>query len=501
MTVITFTARHIPDAAKAGTQCAVLPVFTGKSVSDAVGQMDAASGGIISELLALGDFSGKKGEIRLLAGAGAAKRLLLVGCGERRKFDRAAASEFTAAVCAGIGGTRTREVTIHTGDLKVKDADSNWLLALLARQLVGATYRYSKTLSETKPALELKKVVVNPGSGKGLRGHQQALDLGRYTGIGVNEARDLANMPANICTPSHLAGEARKLARAHDKISAQVLDEGKMEELGMGALLAVTAGSAQPARLIIINYRGASRDRRPYVLVGKGVTFDTGGISLKPGAKMDEMKYDMAGAASVIGTLRAVAEMGLPLNVTGVIPAVENMPGSTAIKPGDVVTSMSGKTVEILNTDAEGRLILCDALTYVERFKPQVVIDIATLTGACVVALGAHASALYANNEKLAEQLLEAGIESHDRAWRMPLWEEYQAQLTSNFADLPNIASPGGGSITAACYLSRFTEKYHWAHLDIAGTAWEANPKGATGRPVALLLRYLIDRAGRQALG
>jgi leucyl aminopeptidase len=500
MTTISFTARHIRDAASAGTQCAVVPVFTRKSLSAAAGQLDKASRGAISDILSLGDFSGKKGETRLMPGAGSAKRVLLVGCGDRGKFDRAAARAFTKGACSGIAATQAKDATIHTGDLEMKDADSPWLMAYLARQLVGAGYRYRETLSDAKPAMALRKVVINTGSGKGLRGQQRALDLGRHTGTGVNEARDLANMPANICTPSHLARVARKLAREHDQVSVQVLDEKKMRELKMGALLAVTAGSAEPARMIIINYRGASRDKRPYVLVGKGVTFDTGGISIKPSAKMDEMKYDMAGGASVIGALRSVAEMGLPLNVIGVIPAVENMPGGMAIKPGDVVTSMSGKTIEILNTDAEGRLILCDALTYVERYKPQAVIDIATLTGACVVALGAHASGLYANNDKLAEQLLDAGVESHDRGWRMPLWDEYQEQLKSNFADIPNIASPGAGSVTAACFLARFTEKYHWAHLDIAGSAWDAHPKGATGRPVAMLVRYLLDRAGKQAL-
>ena len=497
MTAITFTARNITDAAKASSQCAVLPVFTRKSLSLAARQMDEASGGAISSLLSLGDFSGKKGETYLLPGTGKAKRMLLVGCGDRGKFDRAAARDFARAACRGIASTTATDATVHTGDLEAKDADSDWLLSYLARHLVAATYRYSETLTDAKPAMSLKKVVVNPGSAKGLRAHQKALDLGRFTGIGVNEARDLANLPANICTPTHLAKEARKLARRHDKLGVQVLEEKKMRELGMGSLLAVTAGTEQPAKMVIMNYKGGKSDQQPYVLVGKGVTFDTGGISLKPGAKMDEMKYDMAGAASVIGTMRAAAEMKLPLNIIGVVAAVENMPSSTAIKPGDVVTSLSGKTIEILNTDAEGRLILCDALAYVERFKPKAVIDIATLTGACVVALGSHATALYSNQDKLAEELLEAGIESHDRAWRMPLWEEYQGQLKSNFADLPNIASPGGGSITAACFLSRFTDSYHWAHLDIAGTAWDSSPKGATGRPVAMLLRYLMDRAGQ----
>ncbi|MDH4040718.1 MAG: leucyl aminopeptidase, partial [Gammaproteobacteria bacterium] len=286
----------------------------------------------------------------------------------------------------------------------------------------------------------------------------------------------------------------RKLARDHARLSTTILEEKKMRELGMGSLLSVSAGSDQPARLIVMHYKGGKPGEKPYVLVGKGITFDSGGISLKPGAKMDEMKFDMGGAASVFGTLRSVVELGLPLNVVGIVAAAENMPSGGATKPGDVVTSMSGKTIEVLNTDAEGRLVLCDALTYAGRFKPQVVIDIATLTGACVVALGSHATGLYANQDKLAAQLLEAGTESHDRAWRMPLWDDYQKQLDSNFADMANIGGPGGGSITAACFLSRFAEDYHWAHLDIAGSAWDSSPKGATGRPVGLLTEYLMGR-------
>jgi leucyl aminopeptidase len=286
------------------------------------------------------------------------------------------------------------------------------------------------------------------------------------------------------------------LSRGNAKLSTSILEEKKMKELGMGSLLSVSAGSDQPAKLIVMNYKGGKSGQKPYVLVGKGITFDSGGISLKPGAKMDEMKFDMGGAASVFGTLQTVLELDLPLNVVCIVAAAENMPSGGATKPGDVVTSMSGKTIEVLNTDAEGRLVLCDALTYAKRFKPQAVIDIATLTGACVVALGAHASGLYANQDKLAEQLLAAGNESHDRAWRMPLWDDYQKQLDSNFADMGNIGGGGGGSITAACFLSRFAEDYHWAHLDIAGSAWDSAPKGATGRPVGLLSQYLLDRAG-----
>ena len=369
------------------------------------------------------------------------------------------------------------------------------MLAYVARYLTSASYRYTQTVSKPKRAIKLARLVVNTGGSLRPRLASSALSEGRAIGLGINEARNLANLPGNICTPTYLSRHARKLSRNYARLSVTVLEEKKMGELGMGALLSVSAGSKQPAKLITMHYKGGKATEKPVVLVGKGITFDSGGISLKPGAKMDEMKFDMGGAASVIGTMRAVSELNLPLNVVGIVAAAENMPGGSATKPGDVISSMSGKTIEVLNTDAEGRLVLCDALTYAARFKPAAVIDIATLTGACVVALGSHATGLFANEDSLADQLLAAGIESHDRVWRMPLWDDYQGQLKSNFADLANIGGPGGGSITAACFLSRFAQDYHWAHLDIAGSAWNSAPKGATGRPVALLTRYLMDRA------
>ncbi|MCB1678459.1 MAG: leucyl aminopeptidase [Halioglobus sp.] len=497
MSTIKFTARKISDAATVTSQCAVLPVFTRRRLSAAAKQLDETSSGAIGDALALGDIAGKSGEILFLPGAGSARRLLLVGCGDPARFDRAAARKFCRTVYTALNRTKAKDAVIHVADLQVTDADHAWLLDYLARELTCSAYRYTETVSKPKSALTLRRVVIDTGGALTARKAQAALDSGHCTGLGVNTARNLANLPGNVCTPDYLAQQARTLGRGNAKLSVSVLDEKKMQGLGMGALLSVAAGSEQPARLIVMHYKGGKKDDKPYVLVGKGITFDSGGISLKPGAKMDEMKFDMGGAASVFGTLRAVAEMALPLNVVGIVAAAENMPSGRATKPGDVVTSMSGKTIEVLNTDAEGRLVLCDALTYAERFKPRAVIDIATLTGACVVALGAHASGLYANRDELAQQLLDAGTASHDRAWRMPLWEDYQRQLKSNFADLANIGGPGGGSITAACFLANFTENYHWAHLDIAGSAWDSSPKGATGRPVALLTRYLMDRAGR----
>jgi leucyl aminopeptidase len=323
-----------------------------------------------------------------------------------------------------------------------------------------------------------------------------ALSEGGAIGRGMNLARELGNTPANICTPTHLAEQARALARRHTRLRCRVLDEKQMLALGMHSLLSVTAGTREPARLIVLEYRGGAKDERPYALVGKGITFDSGGISLKPGAGMDEMKFDMCGAASVLGTMQALAETAPAMNVVAVVAACENMPSGSATRPGDVVKSMAGITIEILNTDAEGRLILCDALTYVKRFKPRSIVDIATLTGACVVALGKHATGLFSNDEALAAELLAAGNEAHDRAWQMPVWDDYQEQLKSNFADVANIGGPNAGSVTAACFLSRFATGEKWAHLDIAGTAWEQGAaKGATGRPVGLLLRYLLSKA------
>ena len=312
----------------------------------------------------------------------------------------------------------------------------------------------------------------------------------------MDVARDLANLPGNICTPTYLADQARRLSRGVKKMRVQVLDEKAMEKLGMGALLSVSRGSRQPAGLICLEYRGGRPRERPVALVGKGLTFDAGGISLKPAAEMDEMKYDMCGGASVLGALKACAQLELPINVVGLVPASENLPDGDANKPGDIVTSMSGQTIEILNTDAEGRLILCDTLTYAERFKPAAVVDIATLTGACIVALGHHASGLFATDDGLADALTTAGQRTGDRAWRLPLWADYQSQLDSNFADMANIGGRSAGAVTAACFLARFTKKFKWAHLDIAGTAWKSGKeKGATGRPVPMLVQFLLDRA------
>ncbi len=491
-------ARKIADAARQKTGCAVAPVFARKKLSTAAQQLDQASGGLVSDALKHGELAGNPGDFLMLHvhGDKPVRRILLVGCGNPAKLDAEAARKITDAVISGLKGCKTRDASVHLEELESEELALADLCEVLARSATTASYRYRETVSKPKPALAVSRISVNCGDTLSQRKANAALKRGQHVGEGINVARNLGNLPGNICTPTYLASEARKLAREHARLTTRILDEKQMGELGMGSLLSVTAGTDQPAKLIQMHYKGGPAKQKPFVLVGKGITFDSGGISLKPGPKMDEMKFDMCGAASVFGTMHAVLAMKLPINVVALVAAAENLPSGSATKPGDVVKSMSGQTIEVLNTDAEGRLVLCDALTYAERFKPAAVIDIATLTGACVVALGAHAHGMYSNNDKLAEQLASAGEATYDRAWRMPLWDEYQKQIDTPFADIANVGGPAAGSITAACFLARFTKKYHWAHLDIAGSAWNSSPKEATGRPVSLLTRYLMDRAG-----
>jgi leucyl aminopeptidase len=489
-----FSSRAYKAGDKLRSQCLILPVGRSLKLDAAAKRVDQDSGGIVSRCLASGDFKGGAGETALMHTAGDAARVLLVGTGDD-STNRDTLRTASAAMARALLGSKASDAMFLATGLKLKSREREWFGQRLARDLVYASYRYRLTHSKPKPDASLRRFTLLAGDAAAGRAFKNGLEHGSEVGSGINLARELANRPGNHCTPEDLAKEARRLARGEDKVSCKVLNEKAMAELGMHSLLSVTAGTATPARLIVLEYKGGKRGDAPHVLVGKGITFDSGGISLKPGAKMDEMKFDMGGAASVLGTLQAVIGLKLPINVVGIIAAAENMPSGTATKPGDVVTSMAGITIEILNTDAEGRLVLCDALTYAERFKPATVVDIATLTGACVVALGSHASGLYANDEELARQLLDAGTEAHDRAWQMPLWDDYQKQLDSNFADVANIGGPGAGSVTAACFLARFTRDYRWAHLDIAGSAWDSSPKGATGRPVGLLTQYLCDRA------
>ncbi|MBI2799942.1 MAG: leucyl aminopeptidase [Gammaproteobacteria bacterium] len=477
------------------TACIAVGVLAGKRLSPSALRLDKASRGALTRIVRRGDISGNPGEALMVPDVGgiAAERVLLVGCG---KADGISGLEYLGALNAAakaLCGAGLRNAVTALGEISVKDRDTAWKQQQIAVSLNHAAYRFERLKSKPsrKPALTRAWSAVEDSDADAA---SRGLRTGNAIALGMALTRDLANLPGNHCTPTHLAETAEALASAYPSLEVTVLDEADMLKLGMGSLLSVARGSRQPPKLITVEYRGAG-DAPPVVLVGKGVTFDSGGISIKPAAAMDEMKFDMTGAASVLGVMKAVAELGLEINVVGVAPATENLPDGSATKPGDVVTSMSGQTIEVLNTDAEGRLILCDALTYSARFKPDVVIDIATLTGACVIALGSHASGLLSNHDALADDLLAAGQRAGDRAWRLPLWDEYHKQLESPFADVANVGGREAGTITAACFLSRFTKDFHWAHLDIAGTAWTGGKtKGSTGRPVPLLMEYLLGR-------
>ena len=480
--------------------CLVVGVYEPRKLSAAAAGIDRAAKGYLSRVVRHGDMQGKPGTTLLMHSVPgvAAERVLLVGLGRERDFLEKRYREAVAAAVRALNATGAEEATLHLTELAVGRRDSAWKVAHAVTVAGECGYRFTQMKSKVEgdgPALRRLTLNVDRAAEKrAAAGLVQGLALVQ----GMSFAKDLGNLPPNICTPAYLAGRARELAKRY-RMKVTVLERADMERLGMHTLLSVAQGSAQPPKLIVLEYRGGPKKAKPVALVGKGVTFDTGGISLKPSAEMDEMKFDMCGAASVLGTLKAVGEMKLPINVVGVIPATENMPGSRATRPGDVVKSLSGQTVEILNTDAEGRLILCDALTYVERYQPAAVIDIATLTGACVIALGHVASGLFANDDALAREVNSAADTAHDRVWHMPLWDDYQEQLKSNFADFANIGGRPAGSVTAACFLARFTGKFKWAHLDIAGTAWKSGKeKGSTGRPVPLLTQFLVNRAGKK---
>jgi leucyl aminopeptidase len=484
--------------AKNRTGCLVLGVFEGRKLPSAAEAIDKASGRYLSTLIKRGDHSGKAGTTLLLQKVPriSAERVLLVGLGREREYHEGAFRKAIAAAAKALGSTGAAEATFCFTEAAPGKRDASWKVEQATLVILAGMYRFDRLKSKPETAKRhLRRVTFLMPDAKAVAEAKVAAARGRAIAEGVALAKDLGNLPGNICTPAYLAEQAVELGKRHE-LKVQVLEQKELEKLGMGCFLAVARGSRQPPKLIVMEYAGGKKGAAPVALVGKGITFDTGGISLKPAAEMDEMKFDMCGAASVLGTLKAVALMKLPINVVGVVPATENMPGGNAIKPGDIVTTMSGQTVEILNTDAEGRLILCDALTYVEKFKPAAVVDIATLTGAMVIALGHVATGLFANDDALAGEVVAAGEAAWDRAWRLPLWDDYQEALKSNFADIPNIGSRAGGSITAACFLSRFTKAYPWAHLDIAGTAWKSGAeKGATGRPVALLSQWLARRA------
>lgn len=431
------------------------------------------------------------------------QRYLLANVGSPKQKSEPSLVELTkslAKIAPKLVSYDSKSLSVFCDELAIRDQDQQKNLSATAfsvcQEFDRAAYKYQTTLGKTKPkAAALKRIVFATGDAANARATRAAIEKGCSMASGINYARELGNLPGNHCTPTHLADFAKALANEHSALSVKILSQKAIEKLKMGSFLSVSKGSDEEPKLIVFEYKGKT-SAKPNVLVGKGITFDTGGISLKPGSGMDEMKYDMGGAASVFGTIKALAEMKAKVHVVGIVAAAENMPSGGATKPGDVVTSMSGQTIEVLNTDAEGRLVLCDALTYAERFKPKSVIDIATLTGACVVALGSHASGLFSNNQNVADKLLAAGEQTGDRAWQMPLWDDYHASLKSNFADIANIGGREAGSVTAACFLAKFTGAYPWAHLDIAGTAWKSGAaKGATGRPVSLLVQYLVNNA------
>jgi len=487
------------NAARRATDCVIVGVYERGKLSAGATDIDKASGGELRRLIKSGDISAKPGRCVVLTNVVGvrASRVAVVGLGKSNELDARGFSRAVTTAARSIAESKCSQV-LNTLTLEaIGDADAYYLARYTVQAFGEVLYRFTQMKSGRNPsAMPLKKIGLSISkrgdAAKSMLGANHAAAIVK----GVSLARDLGNLPPNICTPSYLARTAQKLASGNGKLTTRVLNEAEMKRLGMHSLLSVTAGTAEPAKLIVMQYKGGGRDK-PVVLVGKGVTFDSGGISLKPGPGMDEMKFDMCGAASVIGTMATVAALKLPMNVNVVVPAVENLPGSKATVPSAIVKSMSGQTIEILNTDAEGRLILCDALTYSRRFKPATIIDVATLTGACVIALGHHHTGVMTNDDALAAEIVARGMSAGDRGWQLPLGDDYAQQLKSNFADMANVGSRDGGAITAGCFLGKFTDGMSWAHLDIAGTAWHSGQKkGATGRPVPMLSEFLLARAG-----
>jgi len=478
------------------TACMVVGIYEGGVFSSAAARVDGAADGAIKRQVESGDISGKAGSSTVLfAPSGVtARRVLVVGLGAQKSFDAARYQKVNIEAVRALGRLPVDRAVSYLSEIDVPGRDAAWRVRTAVLAADHASYRYTATF---KPREKSAQPELGSLAFAGENNLQARLDQAVAIAEGVRFARELANLPPNICNPAYIADQAKAFADGQDdKVTCNVLDHVEMEKLGFGSLLAVARGSVNKPKLVVLQYKGGNDGDKPYAFVGKGVTFDSGGISLKPGAGMEEMKFDMGGAAGVLGGFIAAVKMKLKLNLVCVVPTVENMPDGDSYRPSDVVTSLSGLTIEVLNTDAEGRLILCDALTYTaQTFQPHTIIDAATLTGACVIALGKHATGLMSKHDDLAAELLVAGEETLDRAWRLPLWDDYQTQLDSGFADIANIGGKSAGAITAACFLSRFTDGQRWAHLDIAGTAWDEGRKGlATGRPVALLAQWLIDR-------
>ena len=478
--------------------CAVVGVYEEGDLGIAAGQIDKQLGGLIGKLHGNGDLSGKLGEVMLLptpAGTAAA-RVLLIGLGTRAAFGRKQYRKALQSAVQALAKTGASDAAVYLALEVVADLDVQYRARAVAEVFCAQLYKIPdlKTSAKPKPP-RLSSVGVAVADARGAKAATEGLRIGAAVGSGLALSRDMANLPPNVCTPRYMATRAQRLAKDFPSIKTKILDENGIKALKMGAFLAVTQGSDQPPRLIVCEYRGAKKNAAPICLIGKGITFDSGGISLKDPPAMDEMKFDMSGGAAVLGAMRAIAELKLPINLVAIVATCENMPSGGAVKPADIVTTMSGQTVEILNTDAEGRLILCDAITYSRRFKPAAVVDVATLTGACIVALGNHFSGLMSNDEALADELESAGVRADDRAWRLPVGEEYADQLKSNFADIANVGGREGGACTAASFLWKFAKDLQWAHLDVAGTAWLSGAqKGSTGRPVPLLVDFLINR-------
>lgn len=480
--------------------CIITGIVDQGRLSKSAQALDRRCKGKISDIVRRGDLPEQPGKTLMLHDLPGLRtvRVLLVACGKADTLDAHRFGKIATGAANALADSASAHAVNCLPELDVQDVDLAGRIRRTIELTESALYRFEHMKSEPGPRRRLNQTTL-PVSRGAITAARQAAEAGQAIARGVSLARDLGNSPGNLCTPSWLAEQARELGRRHPAVTVRILEEKDMQALGMGALLAVSRGSREPARLIVMEYRGGNANTRPLALVGKGLTFDSGGISLKPAAGMDEMKFDMCGGASVFGTIEAAASLGLPLNVVGIVPSSENMPDGAAFKPGDILTSMSGQTIEVLNTDAEGRLILCDALTYSQRYKPRAIVDIATLTGACVIALGHHASGLFSNQPALARELLRAAEDSGDRAWELPLWQDYQAQIDSKVADIANVGGRDGGSITAACFLARFVRDQRWAHLDIAGSAWHSGAnKGATGRPVGLLTTWLIAQANRQ---
>jgi leucyl aminopeptidase len=488
-------------ADKLKTACLILPIDQTNKLTGVAAQVDQTTGGAVKAAVDSGDLGAKLGSIALITGAGAIARIILVRYDSENGLTQRQFAETTRQALRAVMGTAASQTVSMLQYIDVEERSTAWKIRAQIMALRELNYRADQWKSKREAANGKLAIIEFAVDKEDLEAAQAAIDQGIALADGVDLAKDLGNAPGNICTPTYLGEQAKLLVRQAKsaRLKVQVFNERQIAGLKMGSFLAVAKGSDQPPRMIVLEYKGGAAKQAPIALVGKGITFDTGGISLKPGAEMDEMKFDMCGAASVLGTFKAAVKMKLPINLVGVIVTCENMPSGKAVKPGDIVTSMSGQTIEILNTDAEGRLILCDALTYVARFKPSTVIDIATLTGACVIALGAHHSGLFTQNLDLSNNLRAAGQHIGDTCWPMPLDDEYHDGLKSNFADMANIGGRAGGAITAACFLAKFAKGYEWAHLDIAGTAWKSGAaKGATGRPVPLLTQYLLDQAAQQ---